>query len=231
MPGLAPREGARQDPYQLSINASYSPGGLEHVRPALEQLARPLEVLGTIVGGFDLALVRCMGERLVDERPIFGPLIVEDRGEARAPAVRHVPAGIAGAGVELLDRAARRSAGRNAGRGRAARRRRSACAGPEDVDGLARQRHQVLGRGIRLPDLGQLHPRRGNAPRRIVAGEILELVPAAAAERGRSDGRQREESRCELVDERRGQRVDVGEQRRSCEISQMPAAAAGPGAG
>jgi hypothetical protein len=91
-----------------------------------QRLERPrgvlLEELGAIVGAFDLALGR-MRERLVDQRahPLVAVQLrimpIEDRREARAPAVGDVPAGIAGRVVEFADRAlADRSAAAPAGK-------------------------------------------------------------------------------------------------------------------
>jgi hypothetical protein len=83
-----------------------------------------------------------------------------------------------------------------------------------DVDGLARQRDDVLGRGIRLADLGQLHPRRRDPPQPARSPSRLILEPSIsaqrAAQRRQAHGRQREESRRQLVHNRRLERVDVG---------------------
>jgi hypothetical protein len=176
-----------------------------------------LELLRSIVGRFDAALGAGVRERLVDQRSVGRKAIVEDRREARAPAMRDVPAGIAGGVVELADRALadrRRGAGREeqlAGAG-------GSVEDPDCGHGLARQRDDVLGRGIRLPDLGQLHPRRRDPPQRppIIGRNQTDsrnaLDLGAQRRRAASPGARRSARgiATRACDDRRRQRGDVG---------------------
>src|SRR5690348_7076280 len=64
----------------------------DEVSPALEEVAHSLLLLRSIVGRFDAALCSDVRQCLVDERAIIGVQIVEDRREARPPAMGDVPA-------------------------------------------------------------------------------------------------------------------------------------------
>ena len=61
-------------------------------------------MLGAIVSSLDLVR-RDVRESLVEKVSIAGTTFIHQRGERRAPSMRHVPAGEAGARIERADRA------------------------------------------------------------------------------------------------------------------------------
>ena len=64
---------------------------IEQLAPARIERAAAVEQLGAVVRGLDLVLRR-MGQRAVDiGAPLFAQDLIENRAEAGAPAVGHVP--------------------------------------------------------------------------------------------------------------------------------------------
>ncbi|MDB5700780.1 MAG: hypothetical protein JWL66_979 [Sphingomonadales bacterium] len=70
----------------------------------------------------------------------------------------------------------------------------------EDCRTLMRKRHKVIATDLGFPIQIALHALRWNAPQRLVAVEVFELLPARAAQFPGPHGCQREEAHCEARD-------------------------------